>query len=302
MFRCTDCNAEYEIKPDYCDCGNNIFEKVPQIKSAYNINKISSGQIISIIIFIFCLILAAIPWTIPSNTQSKTEKELTTQKLEKPVINIPSIDEIWNDNLKQQAQIEIANSTNKIKQTYQQQQIKQVPKKQEKIIYQNKSVKKTAPKTTQNPKNSNKINQTNLSQKAQTKINSTQNNDIKPEQKPKTSVVKIQNQPKQQKPVMNPTEFENYKNSIRLALLSKLDLVKIKGTGECAIKFSLGQNGKLLNRGFIYQSNNKTLNDQIYLMLMRLPAYKTPPNGYNGEIIKIKFYIDNGAYEISFID
>ena len=28
MYRCTECNAEYETKPQYCDCGNNIFEEI----------------------------------------------------------------------------------------------------------------------------------------------------------------------------------------------------------------------------------------------------------------------------------
>ena len=25
MFKCTECGLEYEIKPEYCDCGNNEF-------------------------------------------------------------------------------------------------------------------------------------------------------------------------------------------------------------------------------------------------------------------------------------
>ena len=28
MFRCTECQAEYDKKPDYCDCGNDIFEEI----------------------------------------------------------------------------------------------------------------------------------------------------------------------------------------------------------------------------------------------------------------------------------
>ena len=28
MFRCKECQTEYEIKPDYCDCGNDTFEEV----------------------------------------------------------------------------------------------------------------------------------------------------------------------------------------------------------------------------------------------------------------------------------
>ena len=28
MFKCTECGTEYEIKPDYCDCGNDTFEEI----------------------------------------------------------------------------------------------------------------------------------------------------------------------------------------------------------------------------------------------------------------------------------
>ena len=28
MYRCTECNAEYEVCPDFCDCGNDTFEEV----------------------------------------------------------------------------------------------------------------------------------------------------------------------------------------------------------------------------------------------------------------------------------
>lgn len=28
MFRCKECQTEYEIKPDYCDCGNDTFEEI----------------------------------------------------------------------------------------------------------------------------------------------------------------------------------------------------------------------------------------------------------------------------------
>ena len=28
MFKCKECGAEYEVKPDYCDCGNDEFEQI----------------------------------------------------------------------------------------------------------------------------------------------------------------------------------------------------------------------------------------------------------------------------------
>ena len=28
MFRCKECGSEFDIKPDYCDCGNDTFEEI----------------------------------------------------------------------------------------------------------------------------------------------------------------------------------------------------------------------------------------------------------------------------------
>lgn len=28
MFRCTECNTDYEVKPEFCDCGNDVFIEV----------------------------------------------------------------------------------------------------------------------------------------------------------------------------------------------------------------------------------------------------------------------------------
>lgn len=282
MFRCTDCNAEYKIKPDYCDCGNNMFDEVPEQMPAHSYTAIPAGQIISIIIFVFCLILAVIPWTIPAQ---KSKPVSSPAKLEKQEANIPDIDKIWNDKTAKAlppitAQQTAAESKKSpalriVKSTTQQPAKNNVtaPKKQSKPEPQAKK------QSSQKPKQQQTVNQNK-----------------------KATATTLPASPKPQRPVMSKTEFENYKNGIRLALLSKLDLVKITGAGECAVKFSLAQNGKLINRGFLYQSNNKSLNDQIYYMLMRLPVYKTPPAGYSGEVIKLKFRIDNGAYEISFID
>lgn len=33
MYKCTICSKEYEIKPDYCDCGNDTFDEIVEAKS-----------------------------------------------------------------------------------------------------------------------------------------------------------------------------------------------------------------------------------------------------------------------------
>ena len=40
MFRCKECGTEFDVKPDYCDCGNDTFDEiVEQIESVKLSNK-----------------------------------------------------------------------------------------------------------------------------------------------------------------------------------------------------------------------------------------------------------------------
>ena len=66
------------------------------------------------------------------------------------------------------------------------------------------------------------------------------------------------------------------------------------------IKFRVNSDGKLVDRGFEQYANNKPMNDAIYYMLMSVPKVQPPPAEYGGEVIRLQFYINNGAYEISF--
>ncbi|MBR1461707.1 TonB C-terminal domain-containing protein [bacterium] len=39
MYKCSECGAEYEVKPEYCDCGNDTFEEIAPAPSVQTINK-----------------------------------------------------------------------------------------------------------------------------------------------------------------------------------------------------------------------------------------------------------------------
>lgn len=324
MFKCTVCSKEYEIKPDYCDCGNDTFDEIVEAKSLeedfeVEKRKFPTKKVLSILIFILCIISSILVWEInpPSKNADKTaQKPSTVQKQ-----GIPDIDKIWNstppkktsqkkDNvitvyekpLPQPVQ-QVVQQTNpepfvqNIKKVLQKpapvqkpQQVAKPRQTQQKPKQQQVQKPKTHPQQVSKPKQTSqttsKAQPTTPKQPAQSVT--------KPVQRVSTPVQKTT------VPKMDATAWTNYKNSLRLALLSKLDLVKILGEGDCVVEFSLDNSGKLLNRHFVYKSQNKSVNDQVYLMLMKLPTYKTPPAGYNGEKIRIKFYINNGYYEISF--
>lgn len=325
MFKCTVCSKEYEIKPDYCDCGNDTFDEIVEAKSLeedfeVEKRKFPTKKVLSILIFILCIISSILVWEInpqSQNTDKKTVQKPSTEQKQ----GIPDIDKIWNstppkktsqkkDNvitvyekpLPQPVQ-QVAQQTNSepfvqnIKKVLQKpapvqkpQQVAKPRQTQQKPKQQQVQKPKTHPQQVSKPKQTSqttsKAQPTTPKQPAQSVT--------KPVQRVSTPVQKTT------VPKMDATAWTNYKNSLRLALLSKLDLVKISGEGDCVIEFSLDNSGKLLNRHFVYKSQNKSVNDQVYLMLMKLPTYKTPPAGYNGEKIRIKFYINNGYYEISF--
>lgn len=303
MYKCSICSQEYQSKPDYCDCGNDSFIYIEDNTGTRN-EKFPMKQLFSIFIFVLCILLsfAIIQIKSPAKTDKKTAVHKITQK------NIPDIEKIWD--------------STPPKETIQQPDVITVYEKPIKKL--NTAPQKTQPKV-QPPKKP-KTKQSKTIKKPQkpaaketkpvTKPKpaaKTQPQKVSPETKTKTQQVQTQPpviQPKPQPPVtpapkpvktMDSRQWDNFKNSLRYTLLSRLDLVKIVGEGECAVEFSFDKTGKLLNRKFIYKSPNKSLNDQIYIMLMKVPVYKAPPANYNGEKVKIKFYINNGYYEISFI-
>lgn len=309
MFKCRECGCEYKEKPDYCDCGNNTFDEIlPQKKLTLP----DLRQIISILIFVLCLILAIIPWTIKDKPQTQTISEKKVQPA--AVENIPDIEAIWNDKISQPKKPAVIPEPAPVETTSQPAPNTAQPKQ---LQIPAPVVKKQAPvqkKITQQP--------------AQTQKPQTQKTTVKPVQKqtqptqtkPPSVVEKVaqqvskpqqnskttqqtQKQTSQQKPKqIDQTPLINYKNELRIALLAKLNVPNVNGTGDCAVSFSIDTaTGKLLNRNFIYKSNNKSVNDEVYYMLMRLPYFKKPPSIYKGETIKLKFYFNNGYYEISFI-
>ncbi len=117
MFKCVDCGMEYEIKPDFCDCGNNVFEEIklqpkptsqqasksepkPKHKKTFDEQypELSSFMEtldpISVCIFVLCIILsiASLIFIKPKEQPETAQKEEV--KIERKVADIESF---WND-------------------------------------------------------------------------------------------------------------------------------------------------------------------------------------------------------------
>lgn len=321
MYRCTECKEEFKEKPEYCTCGNDEFEEftAPPVKDStfqkeqptlphrnFDFKKFDMVKVFSIGFFCLCLILAVIPWII------KTEKPAKTVQKQKEEVakTIPDIESLWQ-NAKPQTQT--AATAPKPEPSPKPVQTPETPKPKtqttsttQKPVAAAKTQPKPASKTTSAA--SKPVKQVSPAQTQTSTQPSTQAKPKLPQSVLNTAQNTTSTQQTVQKPVkkeeppkMNLSEFLNYKGSIRSALLAKLNVAAVQGSGDCAVEFSIDKNGKLINRNFIYKSQNKSVNDEVYLMLMRLPYYKTPPTHYNGEKIKLKFLFNNGYYEITFI-
>ena len=290
MFKCTDCGCEYDIKPDYCDCGNNIFteisqtpEPTPQLQTQQpKKEKIKPKKDFDYIgwgIFFACIILAILSIMFLGNGILKKAEE--SSKTQKPVLqpnkNIPSIESLWKSSTTPQAtQPQI---------TVQKPVVKTEPKQVKKVVA-TKPVQKQPQQTTQTQpvKTTPKVDVQKYIPQTQTP---TSQPTVKPvEQKPVVDLVAQQQ------------ELLQYKIALRNRIASKIDFAQVIGDGNCKITFKINPSGTLIDRKFVQQSTNMSLNDVVYNAMMQNPAYKTPPEGYKNETLTLTVKIYGGNFEI----
>ena len=289
MFRCNECGCEYKEKPVFCDCGNDTFSEIYETiseentKTLINIDKL---ELLSKLIFALCLVLSILVLMffpkIDTQTQDNTPtKPATIVKTTNP--DIPDINTFWIDSkplVEEQKPVEII-PVEQIKEIFKPKPMQTKPKTQQKQV----QTKKQEPKQQ-------------TSKPVQTP---TQNTKPKPIQtKQQTKPVQTENNSSVSTKPSNAYEFINYKNALRQRLLSNLSVSAVQGSGDCGIEFAVNTDGKLINRAFTYQSENKSVNDEVYKMLMRTPTFNPPPSSYKGQKIKMVFKFNNGNFSISF--
>lgn len=332
IYKCNNCGRNYNLKPEYCECGNNSFQEVVQnfdyssVKTDFNVGqdvdflygdnnfsfeksqnfesddilssqndlkKQRNSEIIAIIVFILVLLSAII--MIFSNFSAllnKSKEKTVSVEIEN---YIPSdVNEYWvEEDIKSTKKQNNTNSVN-------------IDKKSEpNVISKNdvskaeKSSKKNISKTKKNISNPQKNNSSVQSQKQEKNVKQTESVQ-KIVQKNETEKLKKSEQPKEN--TISVEEYLKYKNSLRNKLFANFPILNVQGQGVSKISFSISSEGKLLNRKFVSQSGNKSLDDAMYNMLMRVPAYYPPPSGYNGSEIVMQMEFNNGRYSFSFLN
>lgn len=324
MYICKECGTKYTKKVEYCDCGNNTFDYVEGKKNVVPKQKSTKqpltleqkSEYLSRLFLIFCIILSAIVWVIPVKVQQEVKK--TAQITVEPVKNIPLIDKIWDDTpvyVEPQQEDVVVNQTpivlNAIpdyaKPIFKEQKANSssnINKQQKQVVQSNLSNKQVNQRIEQKSQTPKKIETKQVQEQPKTVQSKTQSvsniNNLqtaKTIEQPKQQQVKVE----QPKPAYNPNSpnMLKYKGGLRAAMFSKFAVGSISGSGSCSVKFSVDPTGKLVNRGFVKQSDNKSLNDAVYYMMMSVPKYSPPPSEYHGETIQMNLKINNGDYEIS---
>lgn len=286
MYRCKDCNAEYLNKPEYCDCGNNSFEEIESFDSKeFEIEGVDfkksrkkvffeqypkikeildSLDILSTSIFVVCIILSILSWVFIGKEDSNIKQEKKTpHHVQKQVKNadIPDIDSFWNSTPPAETKV------------IEQPQVQNpMPTPFDNVI------EPPAPTPQYNPP---------LPKPSPIVMPVRQKNIVKPSTQ-------------SQKSASSNSAMMAYKNSLRQVLFSHLAVTSVQGVGRCEIEFSVDKGGRLLNRRFSKLSDNKSLNDAVYNMLMSVPQFSPPPVEYSGEKIRLNFSFDNGYYEVSY--
>lgn len=309
MFRCKECQTEYEIKPDYCDCGNDTFDEISEnkkteikqekekteikeieeiknkqnniedeeknkeqiltIQNEIKQKKQSNISIFAWIIFTICIILSLVIILLPYKKAEKTVK----QEENKPVKEqtIPNINTFWDNS----AQKNIAQKVEETDKNSTPTKELTTTNKTEKISTKN-TTQKTTPQKNSNP---------------QSKITKTKNT---------KSTTTQQKQTTQKQNIANKQEIFNYKIQLRNNLARKIDFTTIVGDGSCSFYFKVNKDGTITDKKAGNLSDNDSLNSAVYNALLRTNSFRTPPVGFDSTTyLKIFVKFQNNSYEVS---
>lgn len=305
MYKCTECQAEYKIKPDYCDCGNDTFDELKEtikeeikksetVEPQINQSKVNNNQtttktdtskltnkndnLIGIISLIICLILSIIIIFIPTNTQPDAKQSKQENSKKTNLSNIPDIEKIWNN---------------------------ETPKRQttdtNKNATQNKTTNNITIKNTQKPSVTTLSNTT--KNKGITKSNQKTTTNVTPKKQTvnKTTKTVTQTKPKTSanQTITNKQEISKYIINLRNHIASKIDFTTVVGDGGCSFTFKINSNGYLIEKKTNHLSDNESLNETVYNALRQTISYNTPPTNFDTQKdLKLLVKMYNGTFEV----
>ena len=128
MFRCKECGTEYDVKPDFCDCGNDVFEEIPgavqkqapapSVQNQFQKSvsepkhkktfdeqypelerlKNSFDPISTVLFLLFVIIGLCVIFFVGNPEPDKVgDADKKKPEVKSEILNIPSIDTFWNN-------------------------------------------------------------------------------------------------------------------------------------------------------------------------------------------------------------
>lgn len=279
MFICTDCQKKYDIKPDFCDCGNNIFDEITE-KTEKNTSKQikkNKQEIFSLIFFITCIILSIFTllfFDFPKTKENIETKEKTPTK--KEIKNIPDIDSFWKNKPFSTIQKEIKKEEIIIE--------KSTPKKENKIQKIINSSKTTTKSNTQKKQETVKTEK----KKEQTQTDKPQQIKSQAEKKPATTTV-----------IDEKAEKEKYIKNLRNHLFKKINFAEFYENGECSISFKINQSGILTDKQITSPSTSIIINDAVFKAVSSTYKYVTPPKSLTNHTFIFKVIFIDDKYKVT---
>lgn len=309
MYRCTDCGQEFEIKPEYCDCGNNVFEEILPAKSPEPVPAApytprppktarQTVDLPSLLIFLICIVLSVLSWIFIGRESGEKPEAVPVNK-PKPSVEIPSIDELWKETSVKPAQPPVPEIVQSAVEEVK--KIITIPKKDKKTPAKQTSVKPAQPvKTVSNRPEATKPSMTDAQKQAIIKRLTSSPQPVKKVEPVKT--VEAKPVPKAEPPKVDyaaqKRELAAYKVALRNKIGGNINFAAVIGDGRCAITFKLDSSGNLVNRAFSQQSDNDSLNDAVYAAMMQNPTFKAPPAGYKNETLTLSVRMYGGQFEV----
>lgn len=317
IYKCNNCGRTYNLKQEFCECGNNVFyevvenfdyskvktdfnsenevdflyanshnnsEKNYQNEQDYSLNedlkKQRTSEFVAIAVFVIVLLSAISVIFLNAYKLINKGKDITaTVEIEN---YIPSdVNEFWQEN--KSATKEATPQKTTRKQNDNTNSVKQMSRtKSDKKSIQKKSPDIQTQKNLSQKTNNSKLQNTNS-------VNN-QNNE------------QSENLTNKKTTSNNVEEYLKYKNNLRNKLFANFPILTVQGQGSAKVAFAISSDGKLTNRKFVSQSGNKSLDDAMYHMLMRVPVYNAPPTGFENQEIIMQMDFNNGHYSFAFIN
>lgn len=298
MYKCSECGLKYKEKPAYCECGNDIFIECGNKPKENKPRKTRTlKDMFSIIYLIICIILSFTILFFVGNPKG----EIQQPKENKIIKKLPDIDTLWKDDKpKQQIETKAKTVAEEVKNNNIEKNTKSLfvnsDKTKVQTLKQN-SIKSQPPALKPQIVSQQKQQQP-IVKPQQISIQQSQQN-IKQQQQvnPKSQG---QNQNIQTAPMhVSSEELKQYKKALRNKIVSAIDFLNIAGDGKCVLSFSISSTGVLLNKKFINQSQNSSLNDAVYQAMLNINTYKIPPSNYKSETLKLTVIVSGGNFEVS---